>query len=116
MVGLKRLKVDLGEGGSFDETWGYDTNNYKYLRGICDWSNVADVNDLTLPTCTMGADVICDGHNEDDVLEFTNFINQDETYTNREFYNFIHPNNIDLPYVYDDYEFDYCAEYDSFYF
>ena len=116
MVGLKRLKVDLGEAGSFDETWGYDTNNYKYLRGICDWSNVTDVNDLTLPSCTMGADVICDGHNEDDVLEFTNFLNQDETYTNREFYTFIHPNNIDLPYVYDDYEFDYCAEYDSYYF
>lgn len=53
-------------------------------------------------------DQICYGHNEDDLLEFTNFLGNGETYTNREFMAFIDPENDDLPYVYDTYAFSFC--------
>lgn len=56
------------------------------------------------------ADTICSGHNEDDVLEFSNFLNKGETYTNSEFFSFIHPLNEEMPYMYDTYDFDYCAD------
>ncbi len=59
--------------------------------------------------------VTCPGHYEDDLLEFSNFLNENETYTNAEFFEFIHPWNDYLPYVYDTYHFDYCHE-DGVYF
>ncbi len=56
------------------------------------------------------ADGWCSGHYETDVLEFSDFLGKKETYTNRELYDFIHPWNDDLPYVYDALDFDYCKE------
>lgn len=44
---------------------------------------------------------------------FSNFINLNETYTNIELYDFIHPWNDDMPYVFDTYTFDYCNTYDD---
>ena len=38
---------------AFDETWSYTTANHRYLMGVCDWSAVTGVEDLTLPTCNM---------------------------------------------------------------
>jgi hypothetical protein len=58
----------------------------------------------------MSLDVVCPGHNELDVLEFEDFLNKGETYTNGDMYAFIHPANDDLPYVYDTFDYDYCAE------
>ena len=112
-MGLKRIKVALGEitSDDFDETWGYTTNNYLYLMGICDWSAVSDVTDLTMPTCNMSTAIVCPGHGEEDLLEFDNFLGKGETYTNAELYEFIHPFNEELPYVYDDFTYDYCYEY-----
>ncbi len=52
----------------------------------------------------------CPGHYEDDLLEFTNFLNEGESYTNAEMLAFIHPWNDHLPYCYDTYRFDYCRE------
>ncbi len=52
----------------------------------------------------------CEGYNEDDEIEFSNFLNEDDTYTNGEFLAFIHPYNDYLTYVYDAYDFDYCEE------
>lgn len=52
----------------------------------------------------------CSGHEENDILEFSNFLNKGETYTNADFYTFLHPWNEELPYVYDTYDFDYCIE------
>lgn len=112
MIGLKRLLKDKNV-VSFDETWGYPefdkSDGAAYLPGVCDWSGVASTSDLTLPTCNTSA--TCVGHSEDDVLEFSNFLNRGETYTNVEFYTFLHPNNLELPYVYDTYDFDYCSTY-----
>ena len=58
----------------------------------------------------------CPGHNEYDVIEWTNFINRGETYTNDDFFRFIHPWNEELPYVFDSYDFQYCVNegYDEF--
>lgn len=44
------------------------------------------------------------------MLDFGNFLDKGETYTNRDFYNFIHPWNEELPYTYDAFDFDYCAK------
>ena len=112
LLGAKRILISQGEITDFDETWAFtEYNKYgggAYLNGVCDWSQVQGVDDLTLPTCTM--DVICSGHNEDDVLEFGGFISDDDQYTNGEFYDFIHPWSDDLPYTYDTWDFDYCAD------
>ena len=112
LLGAKRIMISQGSITDFDETWAFTEYNKAsgaaYLNGKCDWSNVAGSGDLTMPTCTM--DVICDGHNEDDVLEFSNFLNEYEEYTNKDFYDFIHPWSDDLPYTYDTWDFDYCAD------
>ncbi len=56
-------------------------------------------------------DVICEGHDEDDILEFSNFLEVGDTYTNAEMLEFISPWNDDLPYTYDSFDFDYCYDY-----
>ena len=111
LIGYKRMNVAL-YGLTFDETWAYpeyDASNGAYLDGVCDWSDVT--SDDEFPTCTSGE--ICSGHYEDDVLEFGNFLDEDEQYTNWEMYTFIHPWTEDLPYIYDTYDFDYCEEEDD---
>lgn len=112
MIGLKRILKDKSE-LSFDETWGYpeydSSDGAAYLPGVCDWSAIESSQDLSLPVCDTS--VACEGHGEDDVLEFSNFLSRGETYTNSNFYTFLHPNNEELPYVYDTYDFDYCSTY-----
>jgi hypothetical protein len=56
------------------------------------------------------SDAACVGHGENDVLEFTNFLGTGDTYTNVEFYKFINPWEETLPYIYDRYDYEYCAE------
>lgn len=56
---------------------------------------------------------LCYHHGEHDLTIFNNFLNLDETYTNKELYDFIHPWNDDVPYVFDTYTFDYCNVYDD---
>jgi len=112
LLGAKRIMISQGTITNFDETWAFTEYNRAsgaaYLNGVCDWSKVSGSGDLTLPTCTL--DVICSGHNDDDVLEFSNFLGEEESYTNQEFYDFIHPWTNDLPYTYDTWDFDYCEE------
>ena len=112
LLGTKRIMISQGTISDFDETWAFTEYNKAsgaaYLDGVCDWSQVNGVSDLTLPTCTLG--LICDGHNEDDLLEFSNFLNTEEEYTNKEFYSFIHPWSDNLPYTYDTWDFDYCED------
>jgi hypothetical protein len=112
LIDLKRIYIAQGEITNFDETWAYVTYNKAsgaaYLNGVCDWSKVAGSGDLTLPTCTL--DVTCDGHNENDVLEFSGFLSSSDAYTNQEFYDFMHPWSDDLPYTYDTFDYDYCDD------
>ena len=81
---------------------------YQFLSFFrCDWSQLTSPSDLTLPTCEKG--IICEGHNAGDTINFTNFLGQNEAYTNSAFLSFTHPWNDDLPYTYDTFDFDYCA-------
>lgn len=112
LLNYKRVLIKKGVITDFDETWGYPdfdrTSGAAYVPGICDWSGVQGPEDLTLPTCSF--DVTCPGHNENDLLEFTDFLNKGETYTNKQFYDFIHPWNEELPYTYDTFDYDYCVD------
>jgi len=109
ILGLKRIQLKLGK-VEFDETWGYPTSTKEIaLRGRCDWSVVKSAEDLTLPVCSTEA--VCWGHQADDRLEFGNFLNKNDHYTNSEFYTFVDPWNEDLPYIYDTYDFEYCETY-----
>lgn len=112
MLNYKRIMVEQGVITGFDETWGYPeydkSSGAAYLYAVCDWSNVKSNEDLTLPKCSF--DEVCPGHFEEDVLEFSNFLNKGETYTNIEMYYFLHPWNEELPYTYDTFDFDYCSE------
>jgi hypothetical protein len=56
------------------------------------------------------SDTICPGHNENDLLEFGDFLGNGETYTNKQFYDFMDPWNDDLPYTYDTFDYDYCTD------
>lgn len=115
IMGLKRILVSQGDISHFDETWGFTSwNKYDgdvYLNGRCDWSSVSGVDDLTMPTCSVND--TCSGHGEYDIMSFSNFLGRDESYTNREFYNFIHPWNDELPYVFESLDFDYCIAYEN---
>lgn len=92
---LKRIAKTRGV-ADFDETWGYTHTVFPSdTHVVCDWD---DVEQGHLPTCSSGA---CPGHHAFDVLPFGNFTGSDPTYTNAEFYAFMHPDNPDLPYVYD---------------
>jgi hypothetical protein len=112
LVDLKRILVSQGTETNFNGTWGwpeYDVSNGgAYLYGRCDWSAVTSVTDLTLPNCTMGE--LCSGHNEEDTLEFGNFLSNNDNYTNGEFFKFIHPWTSTLPYTYDTFDYDYCVD------
>ena len=123
LIGLKRINVAANT-TTLDETWGFATwvsgSGGAFLDGICDWSDVssgADYLQMTnssasydMPTCVLHEEIFCDGQNEDDLLEFSGFVEADETYTNKDMYAFIHPQNDYLPYVYDTYDFSYCGE------
>ncbi|CAM9098436.1 unnamed protein product [Heterosigma akashiwo] len=89
----------------FNETWGYTHEDYIPTDNgwVCDWSSVEGWG---LPTCVQGT---CSGHHANDVLEFkfANFPGRE--FTNQELYNFIEPTNIDLPYMYDSYNWDHCG-------
>jgi hypothetical protein len=43
-------------------------------------------------------------------MEFAGFLNADDSYTNIEFYDFMHPWSDDLPYTYDTFDYDYCDD------
>ena len=90
---------------ALDETWGFAHMNAASDVGVvCDWSQV-DAGVDTLPTCTAE---LCEGHGASDLIPFTNFLGKGETYTNHQFYDFMEPNNDELPYVYDSFEYEHC--------
>ena len=65
---------------------------------------------VSLSGFVLRKDTSCYGHGQNDLLDFSNFLGNDDTYTNIGFYDFIHPWNNNLPYTYDTYDFDYCVQ------
>ncbi|CAN0073283.1 unnamed protein product [Ascophyllum nodosum] len=95
------------EGYDFDETWGYwhhpgvagDTGT------VCDWSAVRP-GTLDMPSCFKKT---CGGHNADDVLPFEVRIKGEvRKMTNVEWLEFIYPETEDLPYLYNEYNWNHC--------
>ena len=112
LLGLKRINKILGL-TILDERWAYDYNyDATSLIGVCDWSNVKDASDLALPQCN--ASMLCYGHGENDIVDYIYEVPSSEetllTFTNMEFFNWIHPMNDFLPYVFDTYQFSYCND------
>lgn len=97
-MGLKRILAHQNK-TTLDETWDYAHEPViSDAHLVCDWS-VVDDGSKARPDCFHAR--ACSGHREDDLLPFANFRDRNETYTNREFWNFISPTNDDLPYAFD---------------
>jgi hypothetical protein len=96
---------------SFDETWGYlDIDSDSDSATVCDWSNVDATDATSMPSCIKS---VCSGHAADDVLPFDlSAMSQSlsATTTNQEFYDYLSPTNDDIPYVYDTFKYEKCAE------
>ncbi|CAM9580371.1 unnamed protein product [Ectocarpus fasciculatus] len=103
----RKLAADHPDKWSFDDTWGYlDGNMYGETRVVCDWSAVSD-DPLAMPTCVEGN---CEGHQAKEVLPFEiKLQGETVTMTNLEWYQFIHPDNDNLPYMYNEFSWDHCA-------
>ena len=100
VLSLKRVRLAQGylSSKTFAESWGFAAKDKRYLAGRCDWSGVSSVDDLTLPSCTFHvSNTSCYGHGQNDILDFSNFLGRGETYSNNEFYEFMHPWNEELP-------------------
>eukprot|EP01034_Spumella_vulgaris_P033062 gene33062-40805_t len=80
LLGLKRSMISAGTlKTTFVESWTVPNRNsglvsYSpiFLNGVCDWSGVKSVTDLTFPSCT--ANTACTGQAENDLLEFGDFL------------------------------------------
>eukprot|EP00904_Undaria_pinnatifida_P008202 jgi/Undpi1/4511/HiC_scaffold_18.g07865.m1 len=108
LLSWRRMMADDGiEGYQFDEKWGYSHGHVIGETGmVCNWSDVR-ADSLDMPTCEKG---ICGGHTPTDVLPFRIKVGGEYvTMTNREWLEFISPNNEELPYMYNEYRWDHCA-------
>jgi hypothetical protein len=107
-----------------DETWGY-TNSLVAPSDtgiVCDWSSGEEG---VVPVCSKG---ICEGHGENDALPFDSFTTANtattstatttttttggylSAYTNAEMWSFLDPTNEDLPYMYENFEWEHCDQ------
>eukprot|EP01035_Chromulina_nebulosa_P018000 gene18000-23638_t len=50
VIGLKRIKL-LTDNIPFTEDWSFSSDDNRVLNGVCDWSGITSVDDLTLPNC-----------------------------------------------------------------
>lgn len=84
----------------FATDWGYqhDTTASDTMHR-CDWDGVAG---MELPNCYKDT---CPGHRADDILPMGNFLDKNESYTNQGFFDFTSPQNSDLPYIYDNFDY-----------
>ncbi|CAM9656131.1 unnamed protein product [Scytosiphon promiscuus] len=103
----RKLAVNQPDMWALDEAWGYEHGRVTGETGtVCNWDDVED-GTLDVPTCVAG---ICGGHNREDTLPFEVMINGEAMkMTNQQWYDFIYPDNDDLPYLYDRFSWDHCA-------
>lgn len=102
LLQYRRMQADVSP---LDETWGFAHMNAASDVGVvCDWSSVENGGD-SLPTCTAK---LCEGHGATDTLPFSDFLGHGETYSNMQFYDFMEPNNDQILYVYDNFEWEHC--------
>lgn len=102
----KQNKID------FDETFSYNhhlstTSNMTPPSDtgfVCDWTGIDELS-LQMPVCSKRQ---CPGHAANDTIPFRDFLDRDEAYTNKEFYDFMDPFNPDLPYMYDTFKWEHC--------
>jgi len=65
-----------------------------------------DVGDNDLPNCDSET---CFGHHQDDELPQTNLVSGYHKFTNIGYYDFIDPRNSEMPYIYDNFDYDHCS-------
>lgn len=110
LLSWKRIQSHLGlpDGKDFDQSWGYahPSTTPSDTGVVCDWSGV-DGESQALPTCETRT---CEGHRADDILPSGDFVGDGASYTNQEFYDWLDPYNEQLPYLYDNFEWDVCDE------
>lgn len=85
---------------SMDETWDYEHGKDmgSDTGVVCEWSHVKS-GSMEMPKCKKET---CPGHKADDLLPFEGLMSHQESlYTNLGFYKMTHPDNENLPYVYD---------------
>lgn len=83
----------------FSTDWGYQHDRTASdTEHRCDWDGVTG---MEMPNCYSGT---CPGHKADDLLPMGNFLDQNETYSNQDFFDFTSPQNSDLPYIYDNFD------------
>lgn len=89
-----------------NETWGYDhsISAPSDFGKVCDWAGVGDDD---LPICSEDT---CPEHHKNDELPETNIISGFATFTNQEFYEILDPRSEDLPYVYENFNWDHCTQ------
>ena len=92
----------------FDESWAYAHNQRTAsdTAVVCDWSQVNGVSNDTansMPDCTRSA--TCSGHAKDDVLP----VKLDEDFTLGTFSSYVHPDNLERSYRYEDYTWSACG-------
>ncbi|CBJ33028.1 Hypothetical Protein RRSL_02205 [Ectocarpus siliculosus] len=103
----RKLGVEQPDMWPLDETWDYSHGWVVGETGtVCDWDDVRE-GSLDMPTCRKG---ICGGHGADDLLPFKVKVKGETMQmTNLQWYQFIYPDNDDLPYMYNEYQWDHCA-------
>ncbi|CAN0399747.1 unnamed protein product, partial [Ectocarpus sp. 12 AP-2014] len=103
----RKLGIEQPDVWPLDETWDYSHGWVVGETGtVCDWDDVRE-GSLDMPTCSKG---ICGGHGADDLLPFKVKVKGETVQmTNLQWYQFIYPDNDDLPYMYNEYQWDHCA-------
>ena len=124
LMSWRRIQSDLGS-NPLDDTWDYFHNDDTSDMGallctcmiscagsqlcvlipgrVCDWTGATPGVDL--PKCSVAT---CPGHEANELIPFGNVAS--ETFTNREFFEFMHPFNEELPYVYDTFQWPHCED------
>lgn len=98
---LHYRKLRATTGVTFDETWGYTTDDAAASDTglVCDWDSV----ESRLPECTMDE---CSGHGQNDTLSFKV---DGKYWSNQDFYDmYLSPTSEESPYLYENFGYTAC--------